>query len=388
MVHTPNAYTAENTLMGLVNVPIQTMVFLAENLQPTKSGRLWLPVSKYVLGSMGSMPAEFPYPASSNTSAPDVARNHIMLNPVLRKEYFPIVTPLRWNKWHKLLEESDGLNEFVEVPKGLHDGFCIGSTFRVNSFYIPPNHKSALKNPEAVNKYIAKEMAAGHYSKPYDPATLGHQISYFHTSPISVVNKDGKDHIVNDHSWPRHNPEIFSINSQIDAKSFPSDCSTFLECLMWVATTPPGPQASMFDVDAAYHQMPIAPEDQHYVAITWDGNIHINTNFSFSGSSSPGVFSLLANAITFIFRFKKIEDLIKWVDDFVFFRYPVLPSSSGLGHIPILRNTSGTLLQSSNGLGHHQNILLSTRSSPTSVLSGILKQKLSTFPTKRNINSL
>jgi hypothetical protein len=190
-------------------------------------------------------------------------------------------------------------------------------------------------------------MAAGRYSKPYNPVQLGNQIGYFRTSPIGVVNKDGKDRIVNDHSWPHDDPEIFSINSQIDAENFPSDCSTFLDCLMRVATAPPGTQvrrlykvylwssrsyllqASVFDVDAAYRRMPIAPEDQHYVAITWNGKIHIDPNFSFGGTSSPGVFSLLANAITFIFRSKKIEDLIKWVDDFVFFRYPTSISTSG-----------------------------------------------------------
>ena len=88
-------------------------------------------------------------------------------------------------------------------------------------------------------------------------------------------------------------------------------------------------RASVFDVDAAYCQIPIAPEDQHYVAITWNDNIHMDTNFSFGGSSSPGIFSQLANTITFIFHFKKIEDLIKWVDNFVFFRHPTSLSASG-----------------------------------------------------------
>jgi hypothetical protein len=67
---------------------------------------------------------------------------------------------------------------------------------------MPPNHRSALDNPAAINNYIAKEMAAGRYSEPYNPTVLGQQIGYFRTSPIGVVNKDGKNRIVNDHSWP------------------------------------------------------------------------------------------------------------------------------------------------------------------------------------------
>jgi hypothetical protein len=98
---------------------------------------------------------------------------------------------------------------------------------------------------------------------------------------------------------------------------------------MRVACAPPGTQASVFNVDAAYQRMPIAPEDQWYVAISHDGNIHIDHDSSFGSANSPGVFSHVANAIAFIFRFNKIEDLIKWVDDFVFFRYPTVPSTTG-----------------------------------------------------------
>jgi len=224
-----------------------------------------------------------------------------MHNPALRNKFFPIVTPLKWDKWHKLLKEADGLDKFVEVPKRLHDGFHLSSTFTVDSFYMPPNHCSALDNPTAINNCITKEMAAGCYSEPYNLTMLGQQIGYFCTLPIGVVHKDGKDCIINDHSWLRSDPNVFSINSQIDADTFPSDCSTFLDCLMRVANAPPGTQASIFDVDAAYHRMPIAPEDQHYVAITWNGNVHIDPNFSFGVSSFPGVFRHVANAIAFIF---------------------------------------------------------------------------------------
>lgn len=178
------------------------------------------------------MPAELLHPANSNISVPDAARNHTMLNPVLRNEYFPIVTPLKWEKWQELLEESNGLDEFAEVPKGLRDGFCIGSDLHVSSFYVPRNHKSALDNPIVVNNYFAKEIAAGHYSRPHNPITLGQNIGFFRMSPIGVVSKDGKDCVVNDHSWPHDDADTFSINSQIDATQFPSDCSTFLDCLM------------------------------------------------------------------------------------------------------------------------------------------------------------
>jgi hypothetical protein len=138
----------------------------------TRSGRLWLQVSNYASGSTGPTVAELPPHVITSISAPAAVRTCIMRNPALRNKFFPIVTPLKWDKWHKILKAADGLNELGEVPKGLRDGFRLSSTFTVDSFYMPPNHHSALDNPTAVNNYVAKE-AAGHYSKPYNPTVLG-----------------------------------------------------------------------------------------------------------------------------------------------------------------------------------------------------------------------
>src|ERR1700683_2531078 len=98
--------------MDLICAPIQTMASSAKGLLQTKSGRSRLLVSRYASGSMEPIPAELPIPACSNTSAPDAAQNRIMLNPALRNEYFPVVTPLKWDKWHELLRQADGLDEF------------------------------------------------------------------------------------------------------------------------------------------------------------------------------------------------------------------------------------------------------------------------------------
>lgn len=42
-----------------------------------------------------------------------------------------------------------------------------------------------------------------------------------------------------------------------------------------------------------------------------------------------GVFGRVTDALCRIFKFKKIEDFLKWVDDFIFFRYPTVSSPTG-----------------------------------------------------------
>ncbi|KIM73837.1 hypothetical protein PILCRDRAFT_14907 [Piloderma croceum F 1598] len=112
----PNASIVGTGTMALVNVPSQTMDSLAVNPSLTKSGRLWLWVSNYALGSMGPMVAELPLHVITSISAPAAAWTRIMHNPALRNEFFLIVTPLKWDKWHKLLEEADGLTLVQVAP--------------------------------------------------------------------------------------------------------------------------------------------------------------------------------------------------------------------------------------------------------------------------------
>ncbi|KAG2114394.1 hypothetical protein DEU56DRAFT_761850 [Suillus clintonianus] len=43
---------------------------------------------------------------------------------------------------------------------------------------------------------------------------------------------------------------------------------------------------------------------------------------SFGGASSNGIFGRPGDAIVVIFKFNGVQDLLKWVDDYIFFRYP------------------------------------------------------------------
>src|ERR1700733_7767126 len=79
----------------------------------TSSGRLKLQVSRFASASTDPMAAELPS-AALNTSALSAVRRTILANPALRNRYFPVVTPLKWERWLHMLGEADGLDEFGE----------------------------------------------------------------------------------------------------------------------------------------------------------------------------------------------------------------------------------------------------------------------------------
>ena len=59
------------------------------------------------------------------------------------------------------------------------------------------------------------------------------------------------------------------------------------------------------------------------------GLIHLDHVLNFGASPSPGIFGRVADAMVKIFLHRGIEAVIKWVDDFIFLRYPSRRLSDG-----------------------------------------------------------
>lgn len=222
------------------------------------------------------------------------------------------------------------------VPKGICFGWCLGisDSFPINSTYIPNNHNSALDHLAFILSYIRAELAAGRYTGPFSPDRLEHLIGFFRTGPLGVIPKPGssKFRLIQDHSFPHDNPSIPSINSAIDSSAFECDWGTFEDCERLVTAALPGTQVAVFDVEAAHRHSPIAPEDQHFVCVMYVVNgvvqIFIDHAGSFGCSSSNGLFGCPGDAIIVIYKFHGVQDLLKWVDDYIFFRYPTVRLSS------------------------------------------------------------
>jgi hypothetical protein len=108
----------------------------------------------------------------------------------------------------------------------------------------------------------------------------------------------------------------------VDFKKFQCAWGSFSECYLLVADAPENTKAAIFDVDAAFCNIPTHPSARPFLAIMVKGLIHLDHVLNFGASPFPGIFSRVANAIVRILLSWGIEAVIKWVDDFIFFRYP------------------------------------------------------------------
>jgi hypothetical protein len=238
-----------------------------------------------------------------------------------------VKTPFIPDEWEKMLNSITPINPFSDVPISMRSGFDMGVHSPPTFTYTPPNHKSALLYPDHVTAHIRKELSLGRYSGPFSRSRLEYLIGPFRTSPLGTVPKSldsDERRIVQDLSFPRNDPTLSSINSQIDIDDFRCDWGTFNEVREIVIDAPAGTEAATLDVDSAFRCCPIIPSQQQNFVIHWDDSYYVDHNAPFGATSAGGVFGRVADAKSAILKKKELGPSKNWVDDFVFFRFPLL----------------------------------------------------------------
>ena len=174
--------------------------------------------------------------------------------------------------------------------------------------------------------HIQNELSLGRYSGPFSRSKLESLIGPFRTSPLGTVPKSfgsSERRIVQDLSFPRNDPSHPSVNDQINIDDFRCDWGTFNDVRQVVIDAPPLSEAATLDVDAAFRCCPITPAQQRNFVIHWNDLFYIDHNAPFGATSTGGVFGRVADAKSAILKSKNIGPSKKWVDEFVFFRFPV-----------------------------------------------------------------
>ena len=266
-----------------------------------------------------------------STGAPCVDQKHITPKNVTPcHDLLAIVTSIIPDEWELLLNNITPLNNFSDVPTSMHFGFDMGIKTPPTHTYTPPNHNSANFHPSHVLSHIRNELSLRRYSVPFSKSRLEYLIGPFRTSPLGTVPKSENStecRIVQDLSFPRNDPTCASVNDQINIDNFRCDWGTFNDIRSIVIDAPTNAEAATLDVDAAFRCCPILPSRQRNFVIQWDDSFYIDHNAPFGATSSGSVFGRVADAMSTILTSMGLCPSKNWVDDFVFFRFP-LPCNS------------------------------------------------------------
>ena len=265
--------------------------------------------------------------AKANTYAHSAAPSLITpRDAILSPELLIINTPFIPDVWEEMLNSITPLNIFSDVPISMRSGFDMGVHSPPLVTYTPPNHKSALDYPDHVLSHIQNELSLRRYSGPFSRSRLESLIGPFRTSPLGTVPKSvgsSERRIVQDLSFPRNDPLRSSVNDQIDIDNFRCDWGTFNDVRTIVMDAPEGAEAATLDVDSAFRCCPIIPTQQQSFVIHWNSSYYLDHQAPFGATSAGSVFGRVADAKSAILDLKKLSPSKNWVDDFVFFRFPL-----------------------------------------------------------------
>ncbi|KDN36647.1 hypothetical protein RSAG8_10689, partial [Rhizoctonia solani AG-8 WAC10335] len=246
------------------------------------------------------------------------------------------------------LKNAHALADFSDFLTGLNEGFHIGVRSSLTTTTIYPNHLSARSRPLVITNHIDKEVAAGRYTGPFSPDTLSQLIGHFRASPLGVVDKPsspGEFRVIQDFSFPRSDSCNLSVNSEINPDDFRCTWGFFQDVVEIVLKLPAGSQAATFDVDAAYRRMPVFPGDQNHTVVHWEGQCWVDHCVPFGAASSNGIFGRCGDAMIRVSTSLGFRPVVKWVDDFLYFRSPSHP------HPPAFAYTEADVLSLGAHLG-------------------------------------
>ena len=126
------------------------------------------------------------------------------------------------------------------------------------------NMSSAAENPQVIEDYLTKEVAAGNIFGPFSPSALPE----VHINRFGVIPKKyqpGKWQLITDLSYP----EGSSVNDAID----PSLCSLTYTSVDVVAATAAalgkGALLAKIDVKSAYRLVPVYPGQRKWLGMQW-----------------------------------------------------------------------------------------------------------------------
>jgi hypothetical protein len=259
-------------------------------------------------------------------SAQAAEQPRMELKSALEQRKLTPLTPYKADAWDYELRSAGILDRFVKIPQGLRLGFKIDFP-SISNVQTPPNRDSVTEFSIEFNVIIQKELDKGRYLGPFTAKALEELIGPFQSSPMSIILKPakrGKFRLIQNFSYP-HSPSVIhpnpSVNSNIDAQSFPTTWGKFSIVYNLIANLPPGSEAATRDVAEAYRTIPLH-SSQWPAGVVRVSSTHfcIDTCTAFGATPSAGVYGHMADAGAEVFRNNGIGPLDKWVDDHLFIR--------------------------------------------------------------------
>jgi hypothetical protein len=170
----------------------------------------------------------------------------------------------------------------------------------------------SAENEPKVNAIILADVQAGKKAGPFDAPPFTHTSC----SPIGCVEKAeaGKIRVIHHLSHPYGGDSINASTLHVD-----QEMGSFDQACEFIRSLGAGCYLVKLDVEAAYKQVPVRPEDWPLLGFKWRGKWYYERVLPFGLKSSCRLWELYATALHRMFeRQLGIKCVVHYVDDFLF----------------------------------------------------------------------
>ena len=221
-------------------------------------------------------------------------------------------SPVRLANWRGYMRAHPDQRYASYIYSGLATGFRVD--FDRRSTTLRPssrNHPSAFENRDQVRGYISEERGEGRLVGPLDQSLL----PQVHNSPIGLVPKSQPNQwrMIVDLSYPNGH----SVNDGIDRELASLSYASVDDAVRLILLLGRGTQLVKLDLEKAYRNIPVHPQDQHLLAITWEGDCYVDRALPFGLRSAPKIFSAVADMVTWALHCSGVRYQIHYLDDFL-----------------------------------------------------------------------
>ena len=248
----------------------------------------------------------------------DLAKLDECRDPACPVQWPTCPSPVRLSNWLEFLRCHPDQTFASYIHSGLLSGFRIGYNRQAPHLKsASKNHPSAPANAMVVRNHIEAELQAGRLVGPLNK-TLA---PLLHTSPIGLVPKahqPGKWRLIVDLSFPPGH----SVNEGISPELASMTYAKVDEAVEIIRQLGVGTQLAKLDLQNAYRIVPIHPEDQHLLAIEWEGATYVDWALPFGLRSAPKIFSAVADMVAWVLHCAGIQHQLHYIDDFLFLGAP------------------------------------------------------------------
>jgi len=230
-------------------------------------------------------------------------------------------SPFRLAHWEGVLKAHPDQQFAAYIRAGLSQGFRVGFDRQGPELKSAcGNHPSASVKQQVVSEYIADEVQAGRLVGPVSPVVS----PVIMVSPIGLVPKAhqvDKWRMIVDLSHPLGHSVNAGISEELASLSY----ARVDDAVQIIQHLGMGTQLIKVDLKSAYRHVPVHPQDQHLLGISWLGKIYVDRALPFRLRSAPKIFSAVVDMMVWALHCAGIKHMIHYLDDFLFF---VMPGTS------------------------------------------------------------